>query len=276
MVLHILSVVGVWYAFVFPNLSIVIGAVFFFFLYHLSITIGAHRYFTHGAFETMLGVAYILGILFAGAFQGPLDRWVGKHLQHHEYEDMPGLDPHTPRDGFFHSHMGWFFKKTNFAPPLPKYVTRFYKAGNANKVILWQSKHYIWLTVVMALVVPVSVGWLLGDVIGGFLIMVCTRLVVQYHATWVVNSVGHTIGERGDNLATNFGRLLYLPLAAIFTVGEAWHANHHRSSAHWRLGRKWYEIDPGAYTIWILSKLGLVYNLQAPADRVRVPQTKSG
>ena len=273
--LHILAAIGVWYAIAFPNPAIVIAAVGYFFLCHLAITVGAHRYFTHGAFETSRPVAYLLGLFYSGVYEGELSRWVGRHLQHHEYEDVPGLDPHTPLDGFFHSHMGWFMKKSNLAPPPAKYLARFEKPGVANEVIRWQSRNYKLLSFLMALCVPITLGALLGDIWGGVLIILALRQVVQYHATWVVNSIGHTIGERGDNLATNFGRLLYLPIAAIVTVGEAWHANHHRSSAHWRLGRKWWEIDMGAYVIWLLSKLGLVWNLKAPADRIRVPQIKS-
>ena len=275
LLLHILGAVGVWYAFAFPNQSIVIAAVVYFFVCHLSITVGAHRYFTHGSFEAKPIVGYLLALFFSGVAQGSAKWWAGKHLQHHECEDMPGADPHTPRDGFFHSHMGWLLRKPGYGAPPGKYTKRFSKPGVQNEIIRWHHKHHRWLIVLMAFVVPAIIGLLLGDLIGGFLIIGIVRLVIQYHATWIVNSVGHTIGERGDNLATNFGRILYLPITALLTVGEAWHANHHRSSAHWRLGRRWYQFDPGAYLIWFLSLFGLVFNLKEPADRLRVPQEKT-
>lgn len=273
--LHVLGVVGVWYALAFPNQSILISAVAYFFICHLAITVGAHRYFTHGSFEASRVVGYVLAVFFSGVAQGSAKWWAGKHLQHHECEDVSGEDPHTPRDGFFHSHMGWLLRRQGFGAPPAKYTMRFSKPGVQNEVIRWHHRHHKWLIILMAFVVPTFIGLLLGDWLGGLLIIGVLRLVVQYHATWIVNSVGHTIGERGDNLATNFGRILYLPITALLTVGEAWHANHHRSSAHWRLGRKWYEFDPGAYLIWILSKFGLVSNLKEPADRLRVPQMKS-
>jgi stearoyl-CoA desaturase (Delta-9 desaturase) len=273
--LHALGAIGIWYAFAFPNQSILIAAAVYFFICHLSITVGAHRYFTHGSFEANRAVGYTLAIFFSGVAQGSAKWWAGKHLQHHECEDVSGEDPHTPRDGFFHSHMGWLLRKEGFGPPPAKYIMRFSKPGAQNEVIRWHQKNHRWLIPLMAFVVPTFSGLLLGDWLGGLLVIGVVRLVIQYHATWIVNSVGHTIGERGDNLATNFGRILYLPVTALLTVGEAWHANHHRSSAHWRLGRTWYEFDPGTYLIWTLSKFGLVSNLKEPADRLRVPQVKS-
>ncbi len=273
--IHVLGMAGLLYYWHAPNPSILIAAIIVFFIYHLSITAGAHRLFTHGAYETIRSVAITYAVLFSGVLQGPLSWWVGKHLQHHQFEDIPGQDPHTPRDGFFHAHMGWLLKPSGITIPRKEYLLQFKKSGVANEVIRWQQKYYVPLAFVMGLGVPAGIGWLLGDILGGILVIGFARLVVQYHCTWMVNSVGHTIGERGDNLATNFGRLLYVPLAAVLTVGEAWHANHHRWQASWRLGRKWWQIDLGAYLIWSLSKMGLVWNLKDPAARLRVPQDKS-
>ncbi len=37
----------------------------------------------------------------------PLD-WVSLHRYHHQYCDTE-MDPHTPHEGFWHSHIGWLF-----------------------------------------------------------------------------------------------------------------------------------------------------------------------
>lgn len=264
--LHILGVIGVWYAIVYPNVALVIMAIAYFFLCHLAITVGAHRYFTHKAFRTEnKWVAGTLALFFSGTVQGTLGWWVAKHLQHHEYEDIPGMDPHTPKDGFFHSHMGWGMKTAAFAALPEKYVRRFSNSGAVNEIILWQTRHAVKLGMLMALLVPLFLGLIAGDVIGGLLIIGATRLVVQYHTTWVVNSVGHTMGVRKESLATNFG----LFLTALVTVGESWHANHHESPAHWKLGRKWWQLDPGAWAIRLLSVLRLV-TLKTPGSKTGV------
>jgi stearoyl-CoA desaturase (delta-9 desaturase) len=274
-VIHSLGFSGMVYFGFYPNLAILLSAIGYFFLCHLSITVGAHRYFTHRSFTTKRPVAMTLAIFFSGVLQGPLSWWVGKHLQHHEYEDISGRDPHTPLDGFFHSHMGWLMKPTGVSIPERKHLSRFRKAGLDNEIIRWHQKYYVWLAPLMVVVLPTLLGWSLGDVWGGLLVIGFARLVVQYHTTWSVNSIGHTFGKRGDNLATNFGDLFFLPLAAILTVGEAWHANHHRASSYWRLGWLWWQIDLGAYLIWTLSKVGLVSDLQKePNDRLRTPKAK--
>jgi stearoyl-CoA desaturase (Delta-9 desaturase) len=267
--IHIGGAAGFWYALT-ASWYIIAAAIIYFFLCHLAITVGAHRYFTHGAFDAKPVVAYTLAIFFSATAQGSLKWWCGKHLQHHENEDREGVDPHSPQDGFFHAHMGWLLKPSGFGTPPAAYLVRFRKPGIANKVIRWQYRNHRWLILVMTFILPTCIGWSLGDPLGGFLVIGLLRLTIQYHATWIVNSVGHTIGERRDNLATNFGWLLGIPFALI-TVGEAWHANHHISSAHWRLGREWWQVDPGAFVILLLKQFGLVSNLREPKDRLRPP-----
>ena len=287
-VVHVLGLVGVWYAWVHAVPNIVVAAIVYFFVCHLSITIGAHRYFTHGALKMHPVLERILLVLFTGVAQGSTVFWVGKHTQHHQFEDIPGKDPHTPEEGFFHSHMGWMLTTAGSSLPSKKYILKFLKNRKRYRAVWWQHEWYWYLAPVMAIGVPTLIGLLLGDLLGGFLVVGFARLMVQYHATWCVNSFGHTVGERLDGLATNFGviallgvrafrfvsEFIIMPFLALITVGEVWHANHHVSSAHWRLGRKWWQLDPGAWVIWVLEKLGLVWDLQEPSDRVRVPQAR--
>lgn len=272
-VIHMLGLAGVVYLVNNFNLGILLASIGYFFLCHLAITAGAHRLFTHGAYSTNWLVARTLAVFFSGTLQGPLTWWCGRHFQHHSKEDLPGEDPHTPKDGFWHSHFLWTLRPSGHGPPPRELMKRFQKSGVDNETIRWQTRHYKLLSLLMVIGVPLGIGLVFGDWFGG-LLFGFTRLVVQYHTTWVVNSIGHMWGERGDNLATNFGSLFYMPIAAIITVGEAWHANHHRSPAHWRLGRRWWQIDLGAYLIWFLTKCGLAWNLKSPADRIRAPQTK--
>ena len=39
-------------------------------------------------------------------WQGDPLEWVSAHRYHHQHCDTP-QDPHTPHEGFWHSHMGW-------------------------------------------------------------------------------------------------------------------------------------------------------------------------
>jgi stearoyl-CoA desaturase (delta-9 desaturase) len=59
---------------------------------------------------------------------------------------------------------------------------------------------------------------------------------------------------------------------ALLTFGEGWHNNHHAhptSAAH---GLAWWEIDGNWYGIWLLQKLGLVWDVK----RVKLADVKKG
>ena len=263
---HLIGAYGIYYALTFASEYTIVFAFAYFFLAHLSITCGAHRLYSHESFEATYALQFLLVLLFSATAQGPVVWWVGKHKHHHAKEDQAG-DPHSPRDGFFHSHMGWLIKKSGWATPAPHQYMRHFGRDKGQKYApaLWQTKHYVSLATLMTFVVPAFVCSLWDDMYGGLLVGGFARLVLQYHFTWVVNSAGHMYGERaGAGDSTNLWAL------AIPTVGESFHGNHHLSPGDFRLGRKWYEIDLGAYTIRLCAFLGLAKNLKTPANTQRV------
>jgi len=82
--------------------------------------------------------------------------------------------------------------------------------------------------------------------------------VVLFHATVSINSLLHVWGKRrfdtDDDSRNNFW-------LALITLGEGWHNNHHRWPRSVRQGFRWYEIDITWYGLWVLSKLGIVWDL---------------
>lgn len=273
LVVHLLGVVGVVYAYYYASAVIVWVAVIYFFACHLSITVMAHRYTAHKAFGLNQVVQLVLVLLFCGTAQSSLIIWASRHLEHHGNEDVPGLDPHTPLDGFWYSHMGCWLYESGYKMH-PKYSRHFETEKSQREMpwVHWQHRHYILLMLVMAFVVPTIIGGLLGDWLGGLLVIGFARLIFQYHLTWMVNSVGHSpvFGHSVESAsrAVNFGvQFFFMPIAAVLTVGEAYHGNHHYVPGHWRLGRKWWQVDPGAYLVWILYQLGLAWDLRTPPPR---------
>ena len=72
------------------------------------ITTGYHRLLAHRSFKTSRPFQFLLVLFGALAGQnGPL-WWVAHHRHHHMHPDQEG-DVHSPRAGFFWSHMGWLF-----------------------------------------------------------------------------------------------------------------------------------------------------------------------
>lgn len=262
-IVHAVGFYGIWYAVVYAHMNIVIAAVVYFFLAHLSITCGAHRLYAHESYRASTFLQYVLVLLFSATFQGPILWWAGKHKHHHATEDDVG-DPHSPHvDGFWYSHMGWMLSKRGLEPAPGKYLRTFARKDGSRyrfAPALWQGEHYFPLATLMTFVVPTIVGSMLGDWWGGLLVIGFGRLLLQYHFTWVVNSVGHLWGEHLTGKSTNVWAL------AVPTVGESFHANHHASPGDYRLGRTWWQIDLGRYTIELLALMGLAWDLRIPTN----------
>ena len=116
----------------------------------------------------------------------------------------------------------------------------------------------------LTFVIPFGLGWWLG---GGIVAALTTllwaglvRVFVLHHVTWSINSVCHFFGRRRFDVEDESRNVFWL---APFSMGEAWHHNHHAfptSAFHGlRLGERL--TDPTGLVILGLEKLGLVYNV---------------
>ena len=72
----------------------------------LGITLSYHRQLSHRSFTTPKWLEYALAYCGVLAIQGDPLEWVSSHRYHHLHTDTP-LDPHSPYEGFWWSHMGW-------------------------------------------------------------------------------------------------------------------------------------------------------------------------
>ncbi len=72
----------------------------------LGITLSFHRQLSHKSFQTPKWLEYLLAYCGVLAVQGDPIEWVSSHRYHHLHTDTP-LDPHSPYEGFWWSHMGW-------------------------------------------------------------------------------------------------------------------------------------------------------------------------
>src|SRR5690606_9759142 len=101
--------------------------------------------------------------------------------------------------------------------------------------------------------------------LGAFLIGGIARVVAVQHSTFFINSLCHTIGKRPYDSSTSARDSWIM---ALFTFGEGYHNYHHSFQHDYRNGVKPWQWDPSKWTIWTLSKLGLVKGLR------RVPEGK--
>ena len=93
---------------------------------------------------------------------------------------------------------------------------------------------------------------------------VCLRMVVVFHPTFFVNSFAHTFGSRPYDRPTS-ARDNWI--GALLTNGEGFHSFHHRFPADYRNGIRWYDWDPTKWCIYVMSRLGLAWDLKKTSEQ---------
>jgi len=219
-----------------------------------------HRYFSHKAFRTSRPVQFVFAVLGAASVQrGPL-WWAAHHRHHHRHADTEH-DIHSPRHGFWRSHMGWFLTPRAFGTDVDaiKDLVRFPE-------LRLLDRYDIAVPVLLALGLFGLGAWLeqaapaLGTnrwqlLVWGFFV----STVVLFHVTVTINSLAHRWGSRryatNDDSRNNW-------LLALLTFGEGWHNNHHHFPGSARQGFHWWEYDLTYYTLRLMSWTGLVWDLK--------------
>jgi fatty-acid desaturase len=218
----------------------------------LGVGMGFHRLLTHRGFKTPKAVEYFLTLCGTLALEGGAINWVATHRIHHAHTEVPGVDPHTPRDGRWWAHMGWILRGTaqqhedevlwRYAPDLMK-----------DRVHVWMNRLYYIPLVTLGILLFAWGGW--GLMLWG----VFVRVTVGLHATWFVNSATHLWGSRRFESNDDSTNNLWV---ALVTFGEGWHNNHHAHPRAARHGIAWYEIDINWWGIRTLQLLGLARDIK--------------
>lgn len=232
-------------------------AVVWFLLCGLGITGGYHRLFAHKSYRAApLVRAFYLGF-GAAAVQNSALKWSADHRLHHAFTDTDG-DPYNIRRGFWWAHLGWIlFKDKGVAKENVRDL-------EADPLVAFQDRHYVPLAVVFGVLLPMALGTLWGDPIGALLVAGFLRLVVQWHATFCVNSLAHTLGSQPYSAKGTARDSL---VTAVVTLGEGYHNFHHTFQADYRNGVRWYQLDPTKWIVWTLSKVGLTSDLRRTPSR---------
>ena len=87
------------------TLALAIACAGYYFGAGLAICIGYHRVLSHRSAVLSKGLERLFVTL--GLPAGTPIQWAGNHRFHHAHADQPD-DPHSPRDGFWHAHNGWY------------------------------------------------------------------------------------------------------------------------------------------------------------------------
>jgi stearoyl-CoA desaturase (delta-9 desaturase) len=224
----------------------------------IGICLGYHRLLSHRSFTVHKPVRLLIALIGGLAGEGSAVHWTANHRKHHALSDHEG-DPHSPREGFLWSHALWCLGKMS-----PKnrdaHHERYARDMMSEPTLLFLDRTYIvWHLLLAGALYAVghglggaSLGWSL--VVWGMFV----RLVVVLHCTWFINSVTHVWGYKNYETDDDSKNLWWV---ALVTFGEGWHNNHHAVPRRANYGRKWWELDTTYGTIWLLSKLGLAWNI---------------
>ncbi|KAL3457756.1 hypothetical protein BJX64DRAFT_280353 [Aspergillus heterothallicus] len=234
------------------------------FITGLTITAGYHRLWTHHAYRAH----------FARDHRA-------HHRAHHRFVDTD-RDPYNSRRGLFYSHIGWLLTYDR--------STAWARAAidvsdlDADPVVVWQRRIYYPLATATGFALPAApvAPAEAGDG-GGFLYAGCLRVVLTWHAAFCINSLAHwgwwwdgggrsSSQPYGDSSsARDHGAL-----AALLTLGEAYHNFHHVFPADYRNGVQRWALDPTKWWIWGFERLGLASEVRrfsaAEVEMVRVQQ----
>lgn len=220
----------------------------------MGITLGWHRLLTHRSFQTYPLVKYLVTFLGYFSWENGLIEWVGTHRLHHTKTDTAG-DPHTPKDGWWWSHMGWVLVR-------PSYDFHTYSPDlSADRLLRAMDRiHWMYPWALCGLLYEVGESTGSGG-LSWFLWGGCVRGVLVLHATFLVNSATHTWGYRNFSTPDDSQNLWWV---GVLSLGEGWHNNHHaqpRSAAH---GMRWWEVDVTYAVIKLMEKLGLAWDVVEP------------
>jgi stearoyl-CoA desaturase (delta-9 desaturase) len=250
LVVHLLPVAALWTGV--TGTALVLFAVTYFGRMFF-VTAGYHRYFSHRTFR--LSRAGQLVFAFGGltaAQKGPL-WWAAHHRNHHRFSDSE-RDIHSPRRGFWWSHVGWILCDKYGATELDE-IKDFARFGE----LRWLNRHDWVGPWALGVACYLAGGWS-GLVIGFF-----ASTVLLWHTTFLVNSLAHVFGRRRYATEDTSRNSL---LIALVTGGEGWHNNHHRYQSAARQGFRWWQIDTTFYVLWLLARLGVVRDLRPVPRRV--------
>lgn len=260
--------------FVGASTAAVVTCIALYLLRMFAITGFYHRYFSHRTFKTSRVAQAVFAFWGAtAAQQGPI-WWAANHRHHHKYSDQPE-DIHSPvQKGFWYSHIGWITAqqqekpKFELTPDLTKYPE-----------LMWLEKNYLFAPFFLG-VTTFSLGAILEYLVpawgtNGMQMLVWgffVSTVLLYHGTFSINSLSHVFGSRRYNTKDHSRNNFWF---ALLTLGEGWHNNHHYYASSCRQGFYWWEIDITYYGLWLMSKLGIIWDIKSIPPHLKARHAKT-
>ena len=234
-------------------------------------SVGYHRRLVHRSFKCSKWLERLLVWMGAAVgMGGPL--WT---IRTHDTRDWAQRQPNCLdflahrhnmlKDGWWNLHCRLVFDNPpGFDPGLGIADDWFYK---------FLERTWMWHQVIIGVIV-FAVGGLSWLVWGVFVrVAACTTM------HWFISYFAHTRGPQSWTVDGAGVQAHDVPIAAIPTMGESWHNNHHAFPASARHGLYPGQADPGFRFIQILEFFGLAWDVQVPEKlppRLGITPTREG
>lgn len=219
-------------------------------------SVGMHRRFIHNSFACPLWLEYVMvycGVLvgMAGPFglmkQHDLRDWAQRQPDCHDYlRHGRGIW----MDGFWQLHCDLELARPPRFEPEPRI--------RSDRIYAWMERTWMWQQLPLALLLFAAGGW--GWVVWG----IAVRVSVSVTGHWLVGYFAHNEGPmrwwvRGAGVQGHD-----VPVAALLSMGESWHNNHHAYPGSAKLGLEADQPDPGWWLILVLKRMGLAWDVRTP------------
>ena len=214
------------------------------------VTAGYHRYFSHKTYKMGRVMQFLMALGGTACAQKGVLWWAANHRHHHKFSDM-AEDIHSPKRGFWWSHIGWML--------VPKFeATQWDRIKDFAKFpeLRFLNKHW-WIPPTL-----LGIGCFLAGGWSMLLIGFFRSTALLWHGTFTINSLSHVFGTR-RYATTDTSRNNWL--LALITCGEGWHNNHHHFCASANQGFYWWEVDLSYYVIKLFEALGLAWDVRNPS-----------
>lgn len=123
----------------------------------------------------------------------------------------------------------------------------------------WMERTWMWQQLPWVVLFFLIGGW--GWVIWG----VCARVSASVTGHWLVGHFAHRRGPMSWEVQGAGVQGRDVPIAALFSMGESWHNNHHAFPGSARLGLLRGQWDPGWWLIVLWQRCGWAWSIQTPA-----------
>ena len=227
-------------------------------------SLGMHRLLIHRSYRSPKWLEYVLvhfGVLVGLA--GPLGMMRTHDMRDWAQRQSKCHDFYSHQQPMLIDHLWQIHCQIKLDSP-PQFHPEPLVAHD--KVYQWMERTWMWQQLPWAILFFLlgGIDWVIWGI--------CMRVTVSILGHWLIGYFAHNEGERHWHIEGASAQGYNVKCAALITMGESWHNNHHAYPGSARLGLAPNQTDPGWWVLKGLEKIGLVSDLKLPENLLDRPE----